>query len=123
MSTTLDGKALFDEQDLQIDPGGIERDSVERAVAGLDGTVSIDLGRRSRKLRQRGVLRAVGRAALNGRVDAIMALVDGDPHTLVTANGRRYANLRIDAFKLLDERVTGAGVVARYEIIYTQSGS
>lgn len=123
MSTTLDGKALFDEQDLRIDLGAIERDSAERTVAGLDGMVSIDLGRRSRRLRQRGVLRAAGRTALRRRVEAIMGLVDGNPHTLVTADGRRYANLRIDAFKLLDERVTGAGVVATYEIIYTQLGS
>ncbi|MBN1359357.1 MAG: hypothetical protein JW993_02140 [Sedimentisphaerales bacterium] len=123
MSTTLDGKALFDEQDLQIEAGSFERASVERAAAGLDGTVSIDLGRRSRVVRQRGVLRAASRAALCGRTEAIMALVDGNMHTLVTADDRRYDHLRTDAFKLLDEHITGAGVVAKYEIVYTQLGS
>lgn len=123
MSTTLDGKALFDEQELRIETGGFERASVERSVAGLDGTVSIDLGRRSRALRQHGVLRAVSRATLWARIDAIMAFIDGNTHTLVTADGRRYDHLRTDAFRLLDERTVGAGVVARYEIVYRQLGS
>ncbi len=123
MSTTLDGNALFDEHDLRIEAASIERDSVERAVAGLDGMMSIDLGRRCRKVRQRGVLRAASHAALRGRLDAIMAFIDGNPHTLVTADGRRYANVRTDTFRLLDERTTGAGVTARYEIVYTQLGS
>jgi hypothetical protein len=123
VSTTLDGKALFDEQDLQIEAGSIERASIERAVPGLDGMLSIDLGRRSRQVRQRGTLRAASQAALRSRIDAIMALIDGHLHTLVTADGRHYANLRADAFKLLDERTAGPGVVARYEIIYRQLGS
>ncbi len=123
MSTTLDGNSLFDEHDLQIEVGSFERASVQRAAAGLDGTVSIDLGQRSRRIRQRGVLRAASRAALRGRIEAIMALVDGNSHTLMTADGCRYDHLRTDSFKLLDEHVTGAGVVARYEIVYTQLGS
>jgi hypothetical protein len=123
VSTTLDGKALFDEQDLQLEAASFVRDALERTVPGLDGTVSIDLGQRRREVRQRGTLRAGSKAALRGRVNAIMAFIDGNAHTLVTADGRQYANLRTDAFRLLDERTTGAGVVGRYEIVYTQLGS
>jgi hypothetical protein len=123
VSTTLDGKVLFDEQDLRIEAGALTRASMERAVAGLDGTLSIDLGRRSREIRQRGTLHAASRAALCSRIDAIAAFVDGHAHTLVTSDGQRYALLRMDAFRLFDEHVGGTGATARYEITYRQLGS
>jgi hypothetical protein len=123
VSTTLDGQALFDEQDLRIEASSPERASTERSVAGLDGTVSIDLGQRGRKVRQRGVLRAASRAALRSRIDGITTLIDGNAHTLTTADGRRYDRLRLDAFNLLEERTAGAGVVVEYEIVYRQLGS
>jgi len=123
VNTTLDGKALFDEQDLRIEAGSLERASIERAVAGLDGTVSIDLGQRSRTVRQRGVLRAASQAALRSRIDAITTLIDGNAHTLVTADGWQYDHLRMDAFNLLDERTAGPGVVVEYEVVYRQLGS
>ena len=44
MRVTLDGQNLFDEQQLEIEPGSISRVSIERAVAGLDGVLSIDMG-------------------------------------------------------------------------------
>jgi len=37
MSVTLDGQNLFDEQQLEIELSSLNRDSIERAVAGLDG--------------------------------------------------------------------------------------
>jgi hypothetical protein len=123
VSTTLDGKALFDEQDLQIEAGGFERASIERAATGLDGTLSIDLGRRGRKVRQRGVLRAASRAALRSRIAAITTLIDGNTHTLMTADGQQYEHLRMDTFNLLDGHTAGAGVVVAYEIVYRQLGS
>ena len=123
MSTTLDDKALFDEHDLKIQVGTWQRASVERAIPGLDGMVSIDLGRRSRTIRQRGILKASGQAAMHSRLDAIEALLDGNTHTLVTADGQTYANLRVDAFTPLDRNISGAGVVVEYEIVYTELGS
>ena len=123
MGTTLDGKALFDEQDLRVDAGSFERASAERAIAGLDGMASIDLGQRSREVRQRGVLRAVSQAGLHSRIDAIAAFIDGNTHVLVTADGRRYDHLRMDTFNAVDEHATGAGVAVEYEIVYRQLGS
>jgi hypothetical protein len=122
VSTTLDGQALFDEQGLEIQIGPWERTCVERAIPGLDGVLSIDLGRRSRKIRQRGTLHAIGGVEMTFRIDAIEAFSDGGTHTLVTAYGRSCANVRLDAFRELDCDVTGAGVALAYEITYTQLG-
>ncbi len=58
MSVTLDGQILFDQQQLEVEPDSISRACIEKAVSGLDGLLSIDLGKRSRKVRQKGTLRA-----------------------------------------------------------------
>lgn len=120
MSTTLDGKTLFDEQDLHITLGSLERAAIKRSIPGLDGLASIDLGFLARKIRQRGILRASSRTQMNSRLAAIESLLDGAPHILRTSDGRQYADLRVDAFKELDRRLEGTGVVIEYEITYTQ---
>jgi hypothetical protein len=122
MHVTLDGQAVFDEQELTIAVGSPSRASLERTVAGLDGVLSIDLGARSRRMRQTGVLRAVSRIAMNARLDAIAAFLDGQTHTLTTADGRPYDNLRMDSFQQVAERAGGPGLVVEYEIAYTQLG-
>jgi hypothetical protein len=90
MGTTLDGQSIFDEQELTVAAGSLSRASVERTFCGLDGVVSIDLGARARLIRQTGILRASGRAAMRARVAAIMAFVDGRAHTLRTTDGCEY---------------------------------
>jgi hypothetical protein len=120
VTTTLDGKALFDERDLRITVGPIERPSIERSVAGLDGLASIDLGLRGRKIRQRGTLRAASRAQMDARVAAIESFLDGAEHSLRTADGRQYDHLRMDAFTPLGSQGEGTGLVVEYEIAYTQ---
>jgi hypothetical protein len=119
MGLTLDGQNLFDEQQLEIEPGSFRRDSMEKAVLGLDGVLSVDLGRRARKIKQRGVLRAKSRSQMNDRISAISAYMDGDTHTLVTGSGEEFDNLRMDVFKVSKERA-GGGIVVDYEIVYTQ---
>jgi hypothetical protein len=86
----------------------------------LDGAVSIDLGRRSRKIKQTGTLRTKSRAQMNDRVNAISAYLDGCTHTLTTHNGQEFDNLRMDSFKVQNERTDGTGIVVDYEIFYTQ---
>ncbi len=120
MRVTLDGQALFDTQSLEIEAGSFSRDSVERTVPGLNGVLSIDLGRRNRKIRQRGTLRASSRARMDERISEISACMDGGTHTLVAANGRQFSNLRMDSFKVNDERSDGTGISVNYEIVYTQ---
>ena len=120
MSTTLDGQALFDEQQLEIKVGSFGRDSMERTVPGLDGVLSIDLGGRDRKITQKGTLRATSRSQMDERASVISACMDGDTHTLVTDSGEEFDNLRMDVFKVTRERSSGTGLVIDYEIIYTQ---
>ena len=120
MSATLDGQSLFDGQQLEIELGSVSRDSIERTVPGLDGMLSIDLGRRGREIKQRGVLRAKSRSHMDDRISAISAYMDGDTHTLVTGSGKEFNNLRMDVFKVSKERTSGGGVAIDYEIVYTQ---
>jgi hypothetical protein len=120
MSATLDGQNLFDEQDLKIEQDSIGRDSIERTVPGLDGILSIDMGGRSRKIKQRGVLRARSRSQMDDRIGAILAYIDGDTHTLVIRNGEEFDNVRMDAFKVTEEKTSGSGLCCDYEIVYTQ---
>jgi len=120
MSATLDGQSLFDEQQLEIEPGSISRDSIERTVPGLDGVLSIDVGERGREIKQRGVLRAKSRSQMDDRISVISAYMDGDTHTLATSSGKEFDNLRMDVFKVSKERASGGGVAVDYEIVYTQ---
>jgi hypothetical protein len=120
MSTALDGQSLFDEQQLEIELGAVSRDSIERAVPGLDGVLSVDLGGRSREIKQKGVLRARSRSQMGERISAISAYIDGNTHTLVTGSGEEFENLRLDVFKVSKERAGGGGVAIDYEIVYTQ---
>jgi len=120
MSVSLDGQALFDEQQLEIEPGSFSRDSIERAVPGLDGVLSIDLGGRGRQIRQKGVLRTRSKAELNDKIDAISAFMDGDTHTLGIGSDREFGDVRMDSFNTSNERTSGSGVSIDYEIIYTQ---
>jgi len=120
MSVSLDGQALLDEQQLEIEPGSFSRDSIERAVPGLDGVLSIDLGGRGRQIRQKGVLRVRSKAELNDRIDAISAFMDGDTHTLGIGSGREFGDVRMDSFNTSNERTGGSSVSIDYEIIYTQ---
>ena len=120
MSVSLDGQVLFDEQQVEIEPGSFTRASIEQTVPGLDGILSIDMGSRGRKIKQMGILRASSRTQLNQRLDAILAFMDGNTHTLVTGSGEEFDNLRMDSFKIDNERAGGSGVVVDYEIVYMQ---
>jgi hypothetical protein len=120
MSVTLDGQILFDEQQMEIEAGSFGRASIERAVPGLDGLLSIDLGGRGRKIRQTGVLRANSRAQMNEKISAISAFMDGNTHTLVTNASEEFDNLRMDSFKVGPEHAGGRDVSIDYEIVYTQ---
>jgi len=120
MSVALDGQRLFDENELKIETGGVSREYLERTAAGLDGVISIDLGRRSRVIKQTGTLRSPSQTGMNERVSAITEYLDGKTHTLRTGDGQELENVRMDTFRIKNERTGGGGVCADYEIIYTQ---
>ena len=120
MKVTLDSQVLFDEQALEISTDSFSRDSIEKTVPGLNGVLSIDLGRRGRKIKQTGTLRAKSRTQLDERISKIAAFMDGNTHTLTTGSGRELANLRMDSFKADSKHADGTGIVVDYEITYTQ---
>jgi len=120
MSVTLDGQNLFDEQQLEIEQDSLNRDSIERAVSGLDGVLIVDMGGRARKIRQKGTLRARSRTQMNDRINVISAYMDGNTHTLVSNEGEKFDNLRMDSFKVNRKRAGGGSMVVDYEIVYTQ---
>jgi hypothetical protein len=119
MKATLDNKLLFDDG-FKIDIGGFSHESKERRISGLSGAVSIDLGKKSRAIKQTGKLRAKSRLAMEKRISDIETFVDGGTHTLILANGQQLENLRMDSFKTKTEKLSGTGVVIEYEINYTQ---
>ena len=119
MSVNLDGNRLFDEA-ATIEVESVRRESVERAAAGLDGVVSIDLGERGRKIRQKGEIRARSKAEMKEKIEAVSAFIDGNTHTLTDCEGRTFEDVRVDSLSVENERVSGSGVVADYEIIYRQ---
>lgn len=120
MRVTLDGQALFDQQQPEIEAGSFNRASIERAVPGLNGVLSIDLGQRGRKIKQSGTLRTKSRSQLDERINGISACMDGDTHTLIAADGKQFSNIRMDSFTLGKEHIDGAGISVDYEIVYTQ---
>jgi hypothetical protein len=46
--------------------------------------------------------------------------MDGNTHTLVSNEDKKFDNLRMDSFKVSKERTGGSGIVVDYEIVYTQ---
>jgi hypothetical protein len=59
---------------------------------------------------------------MHARVRSITAFIDGRTHTLATADGQVFGDLRMDSFKRIAEYPGGPGVVTDYEIVYTQLG-
>ncbi|MBN2138411.1 MAG: hypothetical protein JW720_11450 [Sedimentisphaerales bacterium] len=120
MGVTLDGQILFGEHQPDLEAGSFSRDSMELVVPGLDGVLSIDLGGRGRRIRQKGVLRAASRAQLQAKVEAVSAFMDGGTHVLGAGDGREFCDVRVDSLELSNERTGGGGVSIDYEITYMQ---
>jgi hypothetical protein len=115
----LDEKLVF-EGEAEIEPEGVERATIERGVGGLDGVLSIDLGRRGRKIKQRGTIRAASREQLRISVDKITEYLDGKVHKLEADGEEVFEDVRMDSFRLMNKRRNGVGMAADYEIEYTQ---
>ena len=118
MKAIIDSTLEFEEKQLTVDSW--RRDSVDRVASGLDGVVSIDLGKRSRGLVQKGILRAVGFETLKEKTDAFAALMDGQTHTLLTSTDTQFNNLRVDSFEVEREDYSGTGLCCEFEITFTQ---
>ena len=118
MKTTLDGTIEFEQTELVV--GSWRRDSIERSAAGVDGALSIDLGKRTREIVQKGVMRASSKAVLRIKVDYIRAMADGTCHTMETADGQRFQDMWIERVKVSGTEYSGSGASCEVEIKYTQ---
>ena len=118
MAAILDSTIRFEQLGLEV--GSRARDSIERSTAGVDGTLSIDLGMRERKIVVKGLLRAVSVELLFTRENSIAELIDGYMHVLESANGVEFRNLRIDSFEVTQQDYSGGGVCSEFTIQVTQ---
>lgn len=95
---SLDAQALFASGPSELIVGSWTRQRLRRSLAGLDGEVVVDLGRRSRTLTQQGTLQAATLAGLTALTDAIDQTLDDQLHTLIDPTGRSFANVLIETF-------------------------
>ena len=121
-STTImfDNKKLFSKGQHTLVCLSWCREAIDRGFAGLDGMMSVDLGRRERKLKQRGCLTASSSSTLIDLIDAVADYINGQTYDLVDQNGVSYSHVRMDSFTLLGPITAGNQVCCEYEIHYTQ---
>ena len=122
MKANLDGTVYFDETSAELVVKDWKRDYISRSIAGLDGVINIDLGKRQREIIQTGTFRAVSNQALVRKTDAVNNLIDGQSHTLLWNNGESFANLKINSFEIAKRHLAGAGPSCDYKICYIQLG-
>ena len=122
MKANLDGTVYFDETPAELVVKDWKRDYISRSVAGLDGVINIDLGKRQREIIQTGTFRAASSQALDRKTDAVNNLIDGQSHTLLWNDGNSFANLKINSFATAKRHIAGAGTSCDYKICYIQLG-
>lgn len=120
MRVRLDEIELFDDEQIEIKIGSIEREFVERSAAGVDGVLRIDTGKRGRAIKQKGILRAKTKEKIEEMIGTIGAFQDGNSHRMSDSQGRRFEDICIDKFEAGEIKVSGGGVWCEYEIIYSQ---
>ena len=118
MKVTLDEIIEFEQTELAV--GSWRRESIERATAGVDGAIKVDLGRRTREIVQKGVIRSPSRAALLAKVDFIRDMGNGASHTTETAEGDKFENMWIETVKIGSTEYRGSGASVEIEIRYVQ---
>lgn len=118
MKATLDGTIDFEQT--KLDVGSWRRDSIERVAAGVNGAVNIDLGKRTREIVQKGVIRSSSRALLRIKADFIREMADGTCHTMETAEGQRFQDMWIEKVMVSGTEYSGSGASCEVEIKYVQ---
>ena len=118
MFACLDEAIKLEQVSLSV--GSWSRECDDRSVAGLDGVVSVDMGRRKRKINQQVLLRAGSRNTLNSQKCALEENIDGRQHMLTIDDGQVFENLRMDGAVFGDIRRDGAGISQAVKIEYTQ---
>jgi hypothetical protein len=120
MNAAFDGTVLFEQLDLTV--GSWERSALEKSAVGVDGVVSVDLGKRAREVVVRGLVRAFSDQRLMIRLDAVRALADGACHTLAVSDGRYFDRLRVDGVETGSRSYSGRGVCCEFTVRFRQLG-
>lgn len=116
MRAKIDNTIEFELLKLKADSW--KRDSIEKSAAGLDGVVSVDLGRRKRKIKVCGFIESQSKSELDKKKELINALLDGKVHTLETDT--EYENVRIDSFEVVKDDHSGKGIGCEFELELSQ---
>lgn len=119
---TFNSDRLFGIGQHTVLPKSWQRATKDEAFAGLNGVLSVDMGRRGRKIVQQGSLSAKSVKALTQMMDAITAYINGQAYELVDENGCVYSAVRMDHFQIVGNIKLGHPVSCAYEIEYTQLG-
>ena len=120
MKAAFDGIILFEQIELKV--GSWEREAVEKSAAGLDGSVSVDLGSRRREIAVRGLVWAFSDQQLKARLDLVRVMMDGGSHTLTVEDGQYFDRLVIDSVELGRKAYSGRGVSCEFEVGCMQLG-
>lgn len=118
--SAFDGQDLFGSGPCAVRADGWPRAIRRRGMAGLNGELVLDMGRRSRRVVQTGRLQASDAPSLRTLVAAIEAAADGQTHTLVDDAGRTYPNLIVERFELTTPIRRGRDFWCEYRLEYLQ---
>jgi len=120
MNVTIDGQNLFDNNCIEILQGTIKRNSIEKNVSGLEGTLTIDLGSQKRLITQKGTISADCHNTLIKKIDDIEAFIDGKTHSLKQKSGKTFENVKMISFEVKPEQISAINNSFNYKIIYEQ---
>jgi len=114
------GEDLFGSGPHAFRLGPWQRAVQNRAFAGVHGELLLDLGIRSRKIRQTGRLQADSADALHALLSTIDGYCDGAEHALVDNHGRSYASVILEQLETTTPVQRGRGFYCDYKAEYRQ---
>ncbi|MCG3180558.1 MAG: hypothetical protein BIFFINMI_02920 [Phycisphaerae bacterium] len=123
---TIDGESPLASGPHVLAVGGWRRRRVDRNFAGLDGTVSVELGASVRPMRLVGRLVGDGGADLLVQVADLESLARGTLHTLTAPDGRVFADVRVSEIewgRVLTPAADGAAACVGYRMTLEQLGA
>lgn len=119
-AATLDGQELFSSGPGELICESWPRETIRRGFSGLGGEILLDMGRRSRRLKQHGVLRADTQELLQLQICVIEEMNDGLQHMMIDADGIIYQKVILEKFEKLTAVQKANVCSCEYEIIYRQ---
>jgi hypothetical protein len=114
------GQDLFGSGPHAFRPGPWRRATQRRGFAGVRGERVLDLGLRSRTIRQTGRLTAETAGEVAALIDAIEAAADGAAHELIDNHGRSFPRAILERFEPITPLLRGRRLHCEYEIDYRE---